>query len=821
MTLLNTILNTDREMIIITDHHTKMTILKSLSEKKVFKAMRFLTKEDLLDEVFFKKDPFLSYQMSQYLLKKPSLAESLIPYLYFIDLDANYESERLILLKTIKAYLLDHQFLKKSMHKEMLFKDKVVLVSLDYFPLKPLLLKTLEGLCTYQVLDKYPMHNQAIYYKRYHYYKDEIADVAHDINVLLKETNSLDKVKVAYTNHSYLPAIKEIFQAFNLPIFSYEKTPLIAFELTQNFLNILNTLEDKPLYEQLNEAISELKTTLHYPINPRIMTKLIQTLNPFILLNKPFSALKDYIHDTLEFTMIKTMKTPGIMVGALEDVLKEPTEYLFVLGTAETMFPHFKKEDSFLSKKEKETIGYPTAAIENTMIKAQLIDALKAINHVTLTYSKKGLTDTFYEATMMADINNSFNLILSEQTPRVASNFGRLYDLITTKIELDYYKRYGQDHTHLKHHYHLFKDAYTAFDNQFKGLKNDTLEGLIKTPLKLSYTKLNTYFKCKFRYLIEYLLQLKEISDTLTLDIGTFFHAVLEKYIHEEQLTETMLDETLEVVLHTLNRDYHAKEQFFLRNSYKTLKKVFEAIKDQHTRTSYQLYKQELKLNTIYEASKPVEFNGVIDKLLLSDDQQGVVIIDYKTGKPTLNLSHSYYGFDSQLVFYALLLQKAFKTANVHGFYEQTIFPKPFNHDPSISMDDQFKEALKLNGYTINNLQYADKIDHTLENDSFIKSMKLKKDGSFQHYAKVFDKDGLDALINHLETLITVAINDILKGDFTINPKQDQAFNDLSCTYCSFKDICYKKKEDYQTLKIPKDDETLFKWVKEKDHGSD
>lgn len=822
MTLLESILKTEREMIVITDHHTKMHVLKSLSEMKVFKAMRFLTSEDLLSEVFFKKDPFLSYHLSMYLSKKSSLVNSLIPYLYFIDTKQSYITERLNLLKTIKLYLLNQHLITLPAHSDLLFKDKTIYYSLDYFPLKSLIDKKLAEVNGIETDSKYKPLNETVSYKRFQYYKDEIADIAHDINALLQQDVPLNKIKVVYTNDTYLPAIKEIFEAFKLPYFLQDKTPLKAFEPTKRLIAYLKAIDDKPLYDQINEALEHLKSESKKPLNPRIMTKLIQTLNPFVLLNKPFKDLKTIIYDTLENTMIPSLKSPGIITCSLSEAFNEPSEYLFILGAAETLFPAYKKEDSFLSKDEKLTIGYPTASSENVMIKKALLDALKSIKHVTLSYSQKGLTDTFYEATFLEDIKSEFSVSVKEKTPRQRSSFGMLYDKITTKIELDYYKRYGEEHPHLKDHYHLFKEAYVPYDNQFKGISQKTLESIIKVPLRLSYTKLNTYFKCKFRYLIEYLLNVKEDTDTLALDMGTFFHAVLEKYIHQDLLTETMLDETLNDVLVSLNRNYHAKEQFFLKNSYNTLKKVFETIKDQHARSNYALYKQEFKLNTLVEAAVPVEFNGIIDKIMLSDDQQGAVIIDYKTGKPTLKLSHSYYGFDSQLVFYALLLEKALGGAQkVHGFYEQTIFPRPFNKDPKATLDEQFDEALKLNGYTINNLDHALKIDPSLESGSFIKGMRVKKDGSFMHYTKVFDEAALNALTKHLEALISEAINDILTGDFKINPKQDEAFNDLSCTYCPFKDVCYKKNEDYVTLKIPKDDETLFDWVKEAHHGSD
>ena len=38
-------------------------------------------------------------------------------------------------------------------------------------------------------------------------------------------------------------------------------------------------------------------------------------------------------------------------------------------------------------------------------------------------------------------------------------------------------------------------------------------------------------------------------------------------------------------------------------------------------------------------------------------------------------------------------------------------------------------------------------------------------------------------------------MNEILQGDFTINPKIYDGKN-ISCEFCNFKDICYKSQKD-------------------------
>ena len=53
----------------------------------------------------------------------------------------------------------------------------------------------------------------------------------------------------------------------------------------------------------------------------------------------------------------------------------------------------------------------------------------------------------------------------------------------------------------------------------------------------------------------------------------------------------------------------------------------------------------------------------------------------------------------------------------------------------------------------------------------------------------------MDTLAENQEAIIDDAIENIFKGEFAINPKVIDKKN-YACTYCSFRDICFKTKQD-------------------------
>ena len=80
-----------------------------------------------------------------------------------------------------------------------------------------------------------------------------------------------------------------------------------------------------------------------------------------------------------------------------------------------------------------------------------------------------------------------------------------------------------------------------------------------------------------------------------------------------------------------------------------------------------------------------------------------------------------------------------------------------------------------------------------------IKGLRFKKDGSFYSTSKVLSNEEMNNLIIKVNEIIDDVIKNIVEGNFKINPKVLGGKN-IACTYCKFKDICFKTKDDEEII---------------------
>ena len=366
-----------------------------------------------------------------------------------------------------------------------------------------------------------------------------------------------------------------------------------------------------------------------------------------------------------------------------------------------------------------------------------------------------------------------------------------LYNELRLGSKLDTYNRYQEESIMLKELYTHYQIPYQTYQNAFKGINKNTYLEHLPYPLKLSYTSINTYNECKFKYYLNYVLKLNTYEDTFAAFIGSLYHKILQLYKYPNFDFEEKYQSYLE------KRDLSLKEKVLLVRLKKELLDLLEQEKKQDLILGYQDELHEQKIEIPLNKEIEVIFTGTIDKIMYYKKIEDTyfAIVDYKSGMVDTKLEKMKYGLSLQLPVYLYLIEtsKVFENPIFTGIYYQNIL---FNY-PSFDkkdLDTIKKDRLKLQGYSTDNINILERFDTTYENSEVIKSMKYTEKG-FGHYAKVLSDEEVYQITKYTENYIKKDMHDILDGDFKINPKVYDGKN-ISCEFCGFKDICYKEQKD-------------------------
>ena len=115
--------------------------------------------------------------------------------------------------------------------------------------------------------------------------------------------------------------------------------------------------------------------------------------------------------------------------------------------------------------------------------------------------------------------------------------------------------------------------------------------------------------------------------------------------------------------------------------------------------------------------------------------------------------------------------------------------------DKKLTYEEQKKDNLKLSGYSTNNQKYLSIFDSSYEDSSMISGMRVKKDGELASSAHALSEEEIEEIVNIVDKNIKSAVDEILNGNFNINPKIINGKNE-SCTFCKYRDICYLRENN-------------------------
>lgn len=770
--------------LLIVPNKIKENIIQEIRENNPLLDITFITKNEFIKKVTFDYDnKTIYYLMNKYNIKY-EIAKVYLDNIYFIE-DIKYESSKLNYLVEIKKDLIANNLLIfDNIYKEYIKTKHIVVYNFNY--IDKYFNKILSEFNDVEIINKkYNNYNINTIYC-YNTLEEEVNGVSVKICDLITSNVDINNIKIYYPS-SYQNTINKIFKMYNIPI-------------NTNKSSIYDTYIGNYFIENLNKTIEDsINNIINY--DEEIVSKIINILNKYTWCDN-LLEVKDMLIYELKNTYIETKYNKSIDLIDLKDNNITDNDYVFVLGFNQGEIPTIYKDEEYITDNITNVLNIENTLELNKIEYNIILSNLKSIKNLNLSYKLNSDNGVCYISSMSEVLNSNIENI--EINNYKYSN--KLNKINLTKY-LDKLVNYGIKEDNLELLYSNYDVNYKSFDNKYTLISKDNLYKFINNKLLLSYSSLDNYNKCSFKYYLSNILKISIYEETFMTSIGTIFHEVLSKMNNED----FDLDAEYTNSINKLNKEFTIKEKFFLNKLKNELDFIITTIRKQLSNSALDSYLYEEEIYTNIPGNINIRFMGIIDKLVYKkyNDKTIVAIIDYKTGNPNTNLNNVIYGLDMQLPIYLYLAKNTNKLTNVEvaGFYLQKILNNEINKDYKNSYLKLKENNLKLVGYSNNDIKILNEFDPTYNDSTMIKSLKTTKNG-FYTYSKVISSDNINKITDIIDNKIKENANDITNCKFNINPKRQN--NDLlGCKYCKFNDICFRKEEDIVDIKEYKNLEFL------------
>lgn len=768
--------------IIICELDDRKHILKEFSKNKKMINIKFFSMNEFLSNYYFSYDEKAIYFLVNKYGYDVDVALKYLSNLYLIE-DKVYNSEKLKKLKFIKnELLLNNLLIFNKDFKDFIMNKKIYVYGYDYLDLFEENL--LNDLGVEVINDEIGNYKHVVY--KANKLEEEVEFVAKEISKLIVNGIDINKIKLANINDEYINIIERIFNFYNIPINLNNKVSIYSTNIGQVFLNNYNDDIKKSIDSIIDMDIS-------------IVNKIINICNRYTFING-YEEVKTLIINDLKNTYIDDIKYENaINISNLKFISDD--EYVFLMNFNLGSLPKIVKDEDYITDSIKDEVSLYKVYEINKFIKKNTINRIKSIKNLIITYKEVSGKNQYYPSLIIEEMGlNVLNINLD-----VKKSYSKISDKINLSRKIDNLIKYGVKDNDLSILNNSYNIRYSKYDNSFKGIDKGSLYEFLNNELSLSYSTLNIYNKCAFRYYMNSILKVDLYEYNFMALIGSIFHYVLETCMDNKDNVESEIVNYLK----SKNIILSPKENFFISKLTKEIKFVIDTINMQLSFSSLSNVLTEEKVYINKDKNIKVTFSGIIDKVLYKEeDETIVVLIDYKTGSTNIDLKYVPFGLEMQLPIYIHLARNIDKLNNVKfsGFYIQQIFNKEVNISSSKSYEFIKKDNLKLNGYSTSTLSRLKYFDSSYEESQVIKGMKLKLDGNFYSSAKVLSDEQIDILEEVVDNKIDECIDNILEAKFDINPKKNSELN--CCDYCEYKDLCFMKEKDY--IKIEPDKELTF-----------
>ena len=765
--------------LLITSRERKKKILLEMAESQRLYPVKIMSLEEFLSRYF----GVVSREAMPYLLKreqkKVSIIEeelSILPYLE----KKTYESEKLMHLVHLKEELEERGWIEKDAFFPFLLKNRKILVY--GYVLDPFYQKLFQN-WEVEVIEEEPVSPRQREVYEFPDIEQEIGAVGGKIIETLRSGVPIQNIKIVNLSKEYKYPLHRLFSLLHIPVETEEEPSLGELRVGRRALELI---KEKETFQEVIDELTEEMTS------EQQMESVIQVFNEYAWYEGKISEISELLARSFEKKKVALPHRKNkVSLIRLEEVQDE--DICFLLGFNKENFPVVHKDEDFLTDKEKQELGLWTSDEKNKIEKETLQNSLFRIPQLTITYKKKSAFDEWNPSLLIEELG--FQIVKKESGIAPSNDFNE----VLLSRYLDKLNKYGVVEAELPTLYQSYSIPYMTFDNQFKGIDKEEFQTFLNHKLLLSYSSIDHFFRCQFRYYLSNILKLDSFEETFATRVGTIFHAVLEQClkedfdfdrVYQEEKEKYSLEPSEIVLLNKLR-----EELLFDIAVLKKQKKLTDLTEELHEKKFYLPVSKKENVETT--------FMGIVDKILYTQ-QEGktyLSVIDYKTGTLPDNLNHIPYGIGMQLPVYLYLIEEShhFEDPIVIGIFLQKIINKEIPRQKGKDYKTEKEKNLRLVGYAREEEELLEKLDETYQDSHLIQGLKKGKNG-FYAYSKVLSKEKMKKREEIVKERIAEADEKIREGDFSINPKR--IGKDLvGCEFCRYKDICFHKEENIVSYK--------------------
>ena len=532
-----------------------------------------------------------------------------------------------------------------------------------------------------------------------------------------------------------------------------------------------------------------------------------------------------------------------VLIGAIERSRHPDVKAIFLLGATQKQFPVPLSQENLLTEQDYQLATGGEMELANPY-QVQLchrqylsyIALTRASQHLFISHpvlDEKGSAIVPWSgieqlAGMFADLEPVHPQAVASdctaiQTPQefsqwLAANMGkdRMCETETTELAAGLLDQSSQSDAEPLNTLAARVQNSLAYDNAAT-LDAPTTQKLFTLPMHSSVSRLGTFAACPFQYFAKYTLKLDK-RKTLKfepMDIGTFYHAVLENMFNamaergldwatiDDNTRETLCTETIDAIL---KNDTHianfirrnAHHQYIIAAAGKTISDFTAQLTQLAKAGNFKQTAAEKKFEfTIKRGQTPfIEFNGVIDRLDTAniDGVDTGLVYDYKRTDRKANFTGMLYGLDLQLPVYLLAIRQDQQKRGQEPLISAGAFYVPIEvgfKSSGLSGLGQPGGGFRNKAKGLFNGDFADKLDADASGgwNTFYNFYK-GKDGPFGNYRNsgALKPDDFDALLGYTEQIVIKLATDLANGRIAAAPTR--LGKKSPCSWCDYRSLC-------------------------------